>query len=241
MSTTPEHLVNVMEDPRAGRLDEVSQEETGQDVSTILNYIQTEDRVVDERPDRTRPSIARAVLTSFWEKPRIGFHRAHLRGHDHIEFGSKLLLIPWSVEAFQSMREEHSVEGLVLEHVTPIDALWKRLHDLGTPGDPVRPGDEDWPLEAESYLRRNYVLAVVTKGQDQELNAANFKTDGPDGFGKYPFLRYLRATEKNREAGRKATLDVKRFVYPGFGDPRPIDDLNMDDEDLHATMSNSDD
>jgi hypothetical protein len=94
------------------------------------------------------PSIARAVLTALWESPRVGFHRNEHRGLKGIDLRGKLLLIPWSIEAFDPLGAQGGVKDLVLEHVTPIEALWSELGRL----DDIAADENDWLNYAEGYL-----------------------------------------------------------------------------------------
>lgn len=204
---------NVATYPHAGRLDEIGQAETNRDLRIIKQYIEAEEYTKTQRPDKSVPSIARNVLVSVWERPRVGFHREEFVGHSGLAFGSKLLLIPWSAEALERMKLNKSVADLVLEHVTPVEALWSKLRELHKESDTY----EDWVRSAQWYLNEHYTLAVITKEQAKAIDAAGFKTRG---FPNNPFARYVAASAKisQNAAPGKATVqfDVERFCHPGF-------------------------
>lgn len=213
--------MNVLTYPYAGCLDVISPEETKRDLRAILGYIRADKRAVELRAKHSNPSIARAVLTAIWQEPRTGFHRQETDGRKGIfYFGSKLLLVPWSLEAFERMKAQNNTEGLILEHVMPIDAIWKDLTALEATTD-----TGTWALEAEAYLRTNFTLAVVTTEQARAVDAAGFRKVGIAGR---PFARYFQAAQKvHKNATSKDTPpNVEKFVHPGF-DPVKHDKVNL--------------
>lgn len=222
-----EGLLNVLECPRAGLLDEISQDETDRDLAAILAYIRAEERALATTPGRGKPSIARSVLMTFWQKPRTGFHRQEIEGRKGVDFRSKLLLVPWSIEAFDRCEQQKNVRGLILEHVTPIDAIWKSLLVLRAESE----SDAEWAGEAQAYLRANYALAVLTKEQAYAIDAVGLQTVG---FKGKPFLRYHQAAERIRDneaaGGPSAGLDVARFTHPGLCAEDYAEELAREDE-----------
>lgn len=212
------NYVNVLTQARAGCLDEISKTETDRDLSVLHMYVRAEKEAsLRLTGSRTAPSIYRSVLTSVWEEPRTGFHRDELDGHQGLNlsyFKSKLLLIPCSVEAFELMKAQDSVANLRLEHVTPLDAIWKTLVDLDATQDTA----EDWAREAQAYLWPNYTLAVLTKEQAAAIDGV---TDlKVTGYPWQPFLRYKVAAdalrEKTDQGDSLIPLDPARFVHPGI-------------------------
>lgn len=206
-------FVDVLREAKAGRLDESTPEDATRDLAIIWSYIQAEKHASDQRPGTTVPAIARAVLTSVWEAPRVTFHREELQGLTGVNFRSKLLLIPWSMEAFESLRGTDEVAGLILEHVMPVDALWARLVALVEETE----SEEEWALEAYAYLSKNYTLAVVTRAQASAIDLHASRATGVEGR---PFLRYERAGQVLRELAARGettvSLDVTRFVHSGL-------------------------
>lgn len=223
-----EGLLNVTTHPHAGVLDPISQEETDRDLRTILAYIHAEKHALATNPGRSRPSIARSVLTTIWQQPRTKFHREQICGRKGFDFGSKLLLVPWSIEALDRLKSQNSVKGLVLEHVTPIDAIWKRLVELEGESE----NEEDWAGEAQRYLAVNFTVAVVTKEQADAIDAVGLRKEGFEGR---PFYRYYRAAKLIRErsaaGGPHIALDVARFTHPGLDASRYIQELVEEDEE----------
>lgn len=222
------HLVNVVADRNAGLLDEIPQDETDQDLAAILGYIRAEQRALARNPGRGRPSIARSVLTTIWQKPRTEFHREEVAGRIGSSFGSKLLLIPWSIEAFAKFNSQNDSTNLVLEHVTPIDALWNQLVELEKESE----DDKTWAREAQAYLRTNYALAVVTRAQASAIDKVGLRKTG---FKGRPFLRYQEAAclicKGATEGGPHVSLDVAKFVYPGLAVKEHTVELVKEDED----------
>jgi hypothetical protein len=215
---------DVCETPLIGRLDETVHADMMSDAALIRRYIRIEKEAADaSAPGRKLPSIARTVLTSVWESPRIGFHRSALDSTDFNlkDFGRKLLLIPWSVEAFERWNSTHSAAGLVLEHVTPIDWMWQKLKELDI--DPDEPcgltKEEDWQLHAASFLVRHYMLAVLTREQASKIDAEGLKKTGVE---HNPFLRYRQAEykmdAKRAQGSEIPAFSTKRFIVPG---PQP--------------------
>lgn len=216
---------DVSDTPIIGRLDETTLAEMRSDVAIIRNYIRAEKATTTSAPGRTLPPIAREVLTSVWESPRTGFHRDARTCFRRINFRNKLLLIPWSAEAFEHAKSTNSFTGLVLEHVTPIDAMWQKLKELDADSEESDRvlADDMWETSAASYLVNHYMLAVLTKEQATAIDA--IPTLRSTGFEPNPFLRYHHAEsemEKNRTRGHSSPdFSVKRFVIPG----PPIDTL----------------
>lgn len=114
------------------------------------------------------PSISRTVFTDVWEPPRLHFHRQETQGLVGIDLRNKVLLVPWSVEAADQMKRNVNVTGLILEHVTPVHALWKKLKDIHHEAEAIAEdsecesdGDAYWDEKAIDYLRVNFVLSVL--------------------------------------------------------------------------------
>jgi hypothetical protein len=210
--------INVYETPYYGRLDEASNEKMKSDVAIIRTYIRAEKKAAMSAPNRRPPPIARKVLTSIWEKPRIDFHRAEKKKFRKLDLRNKLLLIPWSIEAFEYAKTYYSVRGLILEHVTPIDWMWRKLKELDVDPDnsDVLKDDEMWELNATTYLFNHYMVAVLTGEQSTAIDAV--RDLKRTGYEPNPFIRY-RYAEKQidiaRAKGRvKPSFSVAKFVLP---------------------------
>lgn len=209
----PENYIDVLNYPRAGRLD--GGPSTERDLNVIRSYLRTEKEAARNLGfDRKPPSIARAVLEKIWQEPRVGFHSKELRDAKKSLWRTKLLLVPWSEEAFDLYVGQKSVAGLRLEHVTPIDAIWRELSAI----DDSSADEAEWLQEAGAYLWVHYVVAVLTKEQAAAIDGAGFKKVG---YPKRPFLRYAAAiTAMQEHAAKNGTLavplDLSRFVHPGM-------------------------
>lgn len=223
---------NVYENPRIARLDPTSEEDAWKDAALIRTYIRAEKEVAAVS-GRTPPSIARAVLTAIWETPRIGFHREARKSFSaDSEFRNKLLWAPWSIEAADRWNESHSVEGLVLEHVTPIDWMWRQLTKLDDEfedptsdfhPDPEWGGDPHiWEHHAAAYLNQYWMVAILTAGQASAIDKC--KGLKAKGFEPNPFMRYLLAEEamdQARAAGKATpppSFSTAKFIISGHAD-----------------------
>lgn len=195
------------------------------DLGMIRQYVRLDikaDGLMDDFYRRSKPQMARTVLTSFWQEPRIGFHTAELdKLPDKIEMGSKLLLIPWSEKAYRTFKDTGRCKGLRLEHVVPIQQLWMKLIDIEK--DETTETFEDWKREAGTYLKYNYRLAVVTEDEAKGIDRYAERDKNPFA-PKCPFQRYQQAINKARNAKPtsdnnriwQATkdMDLKKFVIP---------------------------
>lgn len=221
---------NVYETPRIGRLDPTSEEKAWKDAALIRTYIRAEKEVA-AASDRTPPSIARAVLTSIWETPRIRFHREARKSFTaEAEFRNKLLWAPWSIEAAQRWNQTHSVEGLVFEHVTPIDWMWRYLTKLDDAfDDPTSAFHPDpewegashvaahvWEHHAAAYLDKHWAIATLTAEQAAAIDSYGLKSKG---FEPNPFERYLIAEkrmDRDRAMGEAVPdFSTARFIISG--------------------------
>lgn len=213
--------LRILTDQLAGRLDPLDPDGNSRDLKIIKSYIETEVQAKRMRTGKYFPAIARGVLVAIWEKPRLEFHLEEIAGHARHNLGSKRLLIPWSHEAITRYNQDHSGLGLRLEHVTPIDALWRCLVVEYRKSS----SEKDWIDFAENYLPVHYRLAVVTKEQAAQIDQVGLKTKG---FPKYPFERYRIAQEKiaeRRRAGKTdVTFDCKNFSYAGYEESIPSAD-----------------
>lgn len=212
-SSPSDHVINVLTFPHAGQLDPAGREATHHDLQVIREYISAENHARVILGERKAPSIERAVLTTVWEKPRTAFHSKQKKLIGDFEFGSKLLLIPWSMEAYSSLHEKNSVKGLLLEHVTPLSFMWKELVKI----DSESPTEDDWFVEAEGYLNNHYRLAVLTTAQAAAIDRAGHRQKGTPGN---PFFRYQKAIESPRF---NVSLDLDKFVQPGV-----LEDVHVD-------------
>jgi hypothetical protein len=218
----PDYFIDVAAQPIFGRIGtDASSEKMKSDAALIRTYIRAEKEVAASALGPKSPSIARAVLTCIWEAPRIGFHADALleAGFPKGPFSNKLLLIPWSIEAFNHWKANLSVSGLTLEHVTPIDWMWQELKKLDTdPDDGSLVEQDQWELAAANYLFHHYMLAVVTDEQAGAIDRSGYKKTG---VPLNPFLRYaLAETWMNENRGIPdikpvPTFSTKRFVLPG--------------------------
>lgn len=218
---------NVYDTPIIGRLDRTSEAEAFRDAALIRNYIRTEKQVRASAPDRPIPSIAREVLLKIWEAPRIGYHREARKSFTK-EFRNKLLWTPWSIEAAERWNQTHSVNGLVLEHVTPIDAMWRKLTRLDdefeNPNsdfyhDPKEGGQAHhvWEQHAANYLIEFWTVAILTEEQSSAIDS--YKGLKTKGYEPNPFERYLRAEKlmnKDRENGKaRPSFSTSTFIIAG--------------------------
>jgi len=215
-----ENLFNVLHQPRAGQLDPRNNPaHTEADLIAIRGYVSAYRNGRSAVTSATGPAIARPVLEKYWQYPRCGFNAGAKQELDSgFTLGGKLLLIPWSEEAFVRANAQRSTTGLILEHVTPITCLWDELIRI----DEASEDDAEWQGEAGKYLQETFLLAVITADQDAILNATGWKQAGvPRPLN--PFLRYEWASQQIQTAstptGLKApapaALDVARFVHPG--------------------------
>lgn len=213
--------VNVYEFPMCGRLDCTSEEESLADAALIRTYIRAEKQFAAS--GRTPPSIAREVLTSVWEAPRSRFHREAQKRFT-AKFRNKLLWVPWSVEAADLWNQTHSVDGLILEHVTPIVALWRKLRELDDEfedpssnfhADPEWGGSQHtWEGHAVSYLNNFWTVATLTREQASAIDSyAGLRTQG---FEPNPFERYFQAEKlmnQDRQRGKVLpSFSTSRFI-----------------------------
>ena len=199
----------------SGRLDELSDADNKRDVNAIREYIIAEENACSAVANI--PSIVRQVLINIWEKPRTRFHQNEVReskkiGAVPIKFNSKLLLIPWSGEAFKSFKATRDVSGLELEHVMPLSAMWEKLKELHKECS----NGKEWVTNAAGHLINNYMLAVVTKEQHQAINSVGLKSTGTEGD---PFGRYRMAKKRMDEKGDGVAFDLDAFVMPGMAAP----------------------
>lgn len=216
-ASDPHQFIDVTKEFRAGHLDEIPHEETQRDLAVIRCYLEAEQRVAGiVRPDgekRGSIAVARAVLKSVWEVPRMEFAARERAKGRNLQLGNKALLIPWSVEALDLYQTSGTTADLVQEHVLPVDEIWRELRRMYIEMDP-----EGWFGSAQAFLNYNYTLAVVTKEQAAMIDAAGFRKTG---FHKAAFARYVAVMEA-AAAGQirpgivNVPLDVERFVYPGF-------------------------
>ncbi|QTP19088.1 hypothetical protein [Micrococcus luteus] len=221
-----------------GRLNEGGRDETNDDLLQVLAYICTPrerealasaEISLPANPDlRPQPWTRREVLRTHWEKRRLKFHHEEVkRGSTRLGIkpsainktlkGDRWLLIPWSPEALTLLRatlsdpdhaESHRPEGLVLEHVTPIDTLWSTLVSYWESivqevlsgenklhvANPWKYAVDSWLLRSAVYLRKNYIIVVITKKQDNALTSLGYRTDGAAPGA--PFMRYMSAGAK---------------------------------------------
>lgn len=205
--------MNVLTTFAAGQLDPLGPEETDADLSAILHWLRASKAAAAVAPARGVPGIARLVLERYWQLPRSEFHYQNLGGRRKGVTGNKLILIPWSEEAFKVYRKSRSVSDLRTEHVTPIDAIWKKLMQLL---QEVGDDDCEWKARAGDYLQQNFTLAVITR--EQALAIDTFTRTG--AFEGEPFRRYELAAKqirvKRRAGSTKVRLNVKKFVHPAF-------------------------
>lgn len=199
-------IFNVAHMPRAGQLDPATPEETRSALMLIRQFLRLDKSVRQQLNGQSSPPIARAVLTTLWESPRVGFHRSERRGLKGVDLRGKLLLIPWSIEAFDLLKAQGGVKNLVLEHVTPVESLWSQLGRI----DEEAEDEAGWLTNAEGYLVEHYTLAVLTRTQAAAIDSLpNFKTRG---WPRRPFMRYVAAQELLPQS---VSFDVGNFVHPG--------------------------
>lgn len=225
---------NVYKTPIIGRLDCTSSAESLSDAALIHTYIRAE-KAVAAVSGRTPPSIARAVLTSVWETPRIGFHREAQKSFSaEAEFRNKLLWAPWSIEAAEHWNKTRKVKGLVLEHVTPIDWMWRKLKELDDkfedPTSDLHPDSkwggtsQTWEDHAAAYLIRHWTVAIVTEEQAGAIDAYGGRTVG---FEPNPFERYLRAEEKMDRVRKSGIANPPPFSTAKFIISGHANDMNI--------------
>lgn len=218
---------DVYKNPRLGRLDPTSIEDGLRDAALIRKYIRLQKQTKASAPGRPAPAIAREVLLKVWEAPRTAFHDEALKSFAvKPAFRKKLLWIPWSIEAAERWDETRTVAGLVLEHVTPIDWMWRHLtdwdDDFEDPTSDVHPSPgwgqpspvwEDW---AAGYLNDVWTVAVVTQKQATAIDLHGSRTTG---CNSNPFTRYRMAEQAMNEARAKGEpvppFSTAKFVLPG--------------------------
>lgn len=236
ISGSQDRYINVYKMPIYGRLDPEDEATDYRDAALIRTYIRAEKEVAAS--GRTPPSIARAVLTSIWETPRIRFHREARKSFTkEADFRNKLLWAPWSIEAANRWNETKSVTDLVLEHVTPIDWMWRTLTKLdddfddptsgfhpdpewGHP-DPTpglgHPSRHEWENHAASYLNNFWAVATLTKEQASAID--KYKGFRKTGFERNPFRRYFEAEQlmdQDRVDDETVpSFSTAEFVLPG--------------------------
>mgnify|MGYP003111545180 CR=1 FL=1 len=218
----PKDLHNVFENPRIARLDPTDHTEACRDTALIRTYIRAAKEVA-AASRRTPPSIGRTVLTSIWETPRIRFHlEAKKSFSKKAMFRTKLLWVPWSIEAQNRWNDTHDTKDLRVEHVTPIDWMWRnliKLHDeFEDPTSAYHPNFE-WENEAALYLNKVWMVTVLTKEQAAAIDA--IKGLRSKGFDPNPFERYrLAENEMNRvrdsgTANPPPPFSVANFIIAG--------------------------
>lgn len=233
--STPD-CIDVYQHPTYGRLDPSTPEDGIRDATLIRGYIRLQKQGQASAPARPVPAIAREVLLKIWEAPRTAFNEEALRSFSkRPDLRNKLLWIPWSIEAALHWQTSKSAEGLVLEHVTPIEWMWQRLRDLDEefldPNSDIHPDPgwghpspiwEDW---AAGHLQDWWTVAVVTRDQATAIDsyASRTKPYQQDPAERYhvpnPFGRY-RMAQAAMDAARKVgksepSFSTARFVLPG--------------------------
>jgi hypothetical protein len=212
-----ENFFDVTTRARAGHLDQIGSAATRSDLETIRCYLEAEEKVEQiERQDgekRRAFAIARSVLTAVWESPRMDFDAVERSKGCDLQLSNKALLIPWSAEALDLYRINRHSGGLILEHVLPLDEIWRELCRLHVENEP-----ETWFGEAERFLNYNYTLAVVTKPQADMIDAAGFRKMGYlwDAFARYKAVMVAAAKGPIKTDRENVAFDVARFVHPGF-------------------------
>ena len=153
-------------------LADLGPEQDAKDAAAILDFFATARR----HPGTTRPGFSRSLIDQIWQTKRLmalpgGF------GYRHVIYRRAL---PWSPEAIQRERApERLGRGLILEHVIPISLVLAEVEAATT------------PEQAIEALRRDLILAIITKEQNAALNAAGLGKTHPDP--SHPWLRYAKA------------------------------------------------
>ncbi|TPF92481.1 hypothetical protein BW14_08645 [Bifidobacterium sp. UTBIF-68] len=197
----------------AGRLDPLDVTIDKKDVDNLRRIIHMCKALAGQNTEgiyeRDGIDVSRTALTTYWETPRTEFHKdmmAEFSKGKKPDMGSKLLLIPWSPAAFASFkRNNNSVKGLLLEHATPIKAMWDQLVKL----DEEAEDDGDWHSESVRYLTNAYRLVVLTSDEAKAIDkyGERDKNDWPSDCKTSPFRRYEVAKKKAAAAKAKGVKD----------------------------------
>lgn len=216
----------------AGRLDPLDVTIDEKDVDNLRRIIHMCKALAGQNTEgvyeRDGIDVSRTALTTYWETPRTEFHKdmmAEFSKGKKPDMGSKLLLIPWSPAAFASFKgNNNSVKGLLLEHVTPVKAMWDQLVKL----DEEAEDDKDWHSKSVGCLTNAYRLVVLTADEAKAIDkyGTRDRNDYPSNSTTLtPFWRYDDAKKKADEAQTKGVkdpligtllaLDLRNFVHPG--------------------------
>lgn len=225
-------IVDLLWDKPAGRLDPLDDTINKKDVDNLRRIIHMCKALAGQNTEgvyeRGGLDVSRTALTTYWETPRTEFHKdmmAEFSKGKKPDMGSKLLLIPWSPAAFASFKgNNNSVKGLLLEHVTPVKAMWDQLVKL----DEEAEDDKDWHLKSVDYLTNAYRLVVLTADEAKAIDkyGTRDRNDYPSNSTTLtPFWRYQDAKDKANDAkdkgvndpliGTLRALDLSSFVQPG--------------------------
>lgn len=155
--------------PCVSNLADLGQQQDMKDAEAILDFLATARR----HPGTTRPGFSRSLVEQIWQTKRLlalpgGY------GYKHLIYRRAL---PWSAQAVERERAVVRVgRGLILEHVIPANLAIAQVVAATTRQDVVQ------------VLRRDLVLAVITKEENARLNELGLGRAHPDPTR--PWSRY---------------------------------------------------
>lgn len=158
--------------PCVSNLADLGAEQDTADAEAILDFLATARR----HPGTTVPGFSRTLIDQIWQNKRL--HA--LPGGYGYKHGIYRRALPWSEEAIERERAVVRVgRGLILEHVIPSNLTVAQVAVASTPERVV------------DILRRDLVLAVITKEENARLNQLGLGTTHPDPTR--PWTRYQAA------------------------------------------------
>lgn len=158
--------------PAGSNLADLGREADDRDAAAIVDILAA------ARPHRAAilPGFVRRMVDDVWQTKRLyALPGGHAYGHRIYRRA-----LPWSSEAVRrSQDEERLGRGLILEHVIPVGLTLAQVQVAETAAEVI------------SVLRRDLILAVITKEQSRELDLLGFGRSHPDPAD--PWLRYRLA------------------------------------------------
>lgn len=158
--------------PCVSNLADLGPEQDLKDAEAILDFLETARR----HPGTAPSGFIRSLVDQIWQDKRLlGLPGGY--GYKHLIYRKAL---PWSVRAIERERADVRVSrGLILEHVIPANLIIAQVVAVTTPQEVVQ------------VLRRDLVLAIITKEENRRLNEAGLGRAHPDP--SRPWLRYEQA------------------------------------------------
>lgn len=155
--------------PCMSNVADLGPEQDMKDAEAILDFLTTARR----HPDSTVSGVSRMLIDQIWQNKRLHALPGGY-GYRHAIYRKAL---PWSEEAIERERAVVRVgRGLILEHVIPSNLTVAQVVIASTPEQVVQ------------VLRRDLVLAVITKEENARLSQLGLGTTHPDPTR--PWSRY---------------------------------------------------